>query len=437
MKTKTNTGDSAAQTDRIASNGTPADWASDPRWDGVERTYSSGDVQRLQGSVIPEHTLARRGAEKVWELLHTEAFVPALGALTGNQAVQQVRAGLKAIYLSGWQVAADANLAGQMYPDQSLYPANSVPAVVKRINQALQRADQIAHSEGKSDIDWFAPIVADAEAGFGGPLNVFELIKAMIEAGAAGVHLEDQLASEKKCGHMGGKVLVPTRTAITNLIAGRLAADVCNVPTVVIARTDAGGAALLTSDVDERDREFLTGERTAEGFFHVRPGIDQAISRGLSYAPYADMLWFETSKPDIGEAKKFAKSIHEEFPGKLLAYNCSPSFNWRAKLDEESIARFQRELGAMGYKFQFVTLAGFHALNYSMFKLARGYRDRGMAAYSELQQEEFAAEAAGYTATKHQHEVGTGYFDEVAQVIMGGACSTAALQGSTEQEQFH
>ncbi|MBA3883418.1 MAG: isocitrate lyase [Chthoniobacterales bacterium] len=437
MKTKTNTGDSAAQTDRIASNRTPTDWASDPRWDGVERTYSSGDVQRLQGSVIPEHTLARRGAEKVWELLHTEAFVPALGALTGNQAVQQVRAGLKAIYLSGWQVAADANLAGQMYPDQSLYPANSVPAVVKRINQALQRADQIAHSEGKSDIDWFAPIVADAEAGFGGPLNVFELIKAMIEAGAAGVHLEDQLASEKKCGHMGGKVLVPTRTAITNLIAGRLAADVCNVPTVVIARTDAGGAALLTSDVDERDREFLTGERTAEGFFHVRPGIDQAISRGLSYAPYADMLWFETSKPDIGEAKKFAESIHEEFPGKLLAYNCSPSFNWRAKLDEESIARFQRELGAMGYKFQFVTLAGFHALNYSMFKLARGYRDRGMAAYSELQQEEFAAEAAGYTATKHQHEVGTGYFDEVAQVIMGGACSTAALQGSTEQEQFH
>jgi isocitrate lyase len=391
----------------------------------------------LQGSVIPEHTLAHRGAEKLWELLHTEAFVPALGALTGNQAVQQVRAGLKAIYLSGWQVAADANLAGQMYPDQSLYPANSVPAVVKRINQALQRADQIDHSEGKHDVDWFAPIVADAEAGFGGPLNVFELIKAMIEAGAAGVHLEDQLASEKKCGHMGGKVLVPTRTAITNLTAGRLAADVMNVPTILIARTDAGGAALLTSDVDERDREFLTGKRTVEGFFHVRPGIDQAISRGLSYAPYADLLWYETSKPDIAEAKKFAESIHAEFPGKLLAYNCSPSFNWRAKLDEATIAKFQRELGAMGFKFQFVTLAGFHALNYSMFTLARGYRDRGMAAYSELQQAEFAAESEGYTATKHQHEVGTGYFDEVAQVIMGGECSTAALTGSTEEEQFH
>ena len=386
---------------------------------------------------MPEHTLARRGAEKLWELLHTEAFVPALGALTGNQAVQQVRAGLKAIYLSGWQVAADANLAGQMYPDQSLYPANSVPAVVKRINQALQRADQIAHSEGKTDIDWFAPIVADAEAGFGGPLNVFELIKAMIEAGAAGVHLEDQLASEKKCGHMGGKVLVPTRTAISNLIAGRLAADVLNVPTIIIARTDAGGAALLTSDVDERDHAFLAGERTIEGFFRVHAGIDQAIGRGLSYAPYADMLWFETSKPDVNEAKKFAESIHAEFPGKLLAYNCSPSFNWRAKLDEATIAKFQRELGAMGYKFQFVTLAGFHALNYSMFKLARGYRDRGMAAYSELQQEEFAAEADGYTATKHQREVGTGYFDEVAQVIMGGESSTAALTGSTEEEQFH
>jgi isocitrate lyase len=434
MKSKNNNGDTDAETSRVASN---EGWANDPRWDGIERTYSLADVRRLQGTVVPEHTLARRGAEKLWELVHTEQFVPALGALTGNQAVQQVRAGLKAIYLSGWQVAADANLAGQMYPDQSLYPANSVPAVVKRINQALQRADQIAHSEGKHDIDWFAPIVADAEAGFGGPLNVFELVKAMIEAGAAGVHLEDQLASEKKCGHMGGKVLVPTRTAINNLTAGRLAADVSGVPTIIIARTDAGGAALLTSDVDERDRAFITGERTVEGFYHVRPGIEQAISRGLSYAPCADMIWFETSKPDLAEAKQFAEAIHDQFPGKLLAYNCSPSFNWRAKLDEATIAKFQRELGAMGYKFQFVTLAGFHALNYSMFKLARGYRDRGMAAYSELQEAEFAAEADGYTATKHQREVGTGYFDEVAQVIMAGECSTGALKGSTEQEQFH
>jgi isocitrate lyase len=394
-------------------------------------------VRRLQGSLVPEHTLARRGAEKLWKLLHTEPFIPALGALTGNQAVQQVRAGLKAIYLSGWQVAADANLAGQMYPDQSLYPANSVPAVVKRINQALQRADQIAHAEGESGIDWFAPIVADAEAGFGGPLNVFELIKAMIEAGAAGVHLEDQLASEKKCGHMGGKVLVPTQSAINNLTAGRLAADVCNVPTLIIARTDANAAALLTSDIDERDRPFLTGERTKEGFFRVRAGIDQAIARGRAYAPYADMLWMETSKPDLAEAKKFAESVHAKFPGKLLAYNCSPSFNWKAKLDRATIAKFQRELGAMGYKFQFVTLAGFHALNYSMFKLAHDYGERGMAAYSELQQEEFAAEADGYTATKHQHEVGTGYFDDVAQVINGGESATAALRGSTEQEQFH
>ena len=385
---------------------------------------------------MPEQTLARRGAEKLWNLLQSEPFVAALGALTGNQAVQQVKAGLKAIYLSGWQVAADANLAGQMYPDQSLYPANSVPAVVRRINQALQRADQIAHAEGRNEIDWFAPIVADAEAGFGGPLNVFELIKAMIEAGAAGVHLEDQLASEKKCGHMGGKVLIPTRTAIANLTAARLAADVCNVPTILIARTDAGGAALLTSDVDERDRAFLTGERTVEGFFRVRAGIDQAIARALSYAPYADLLWFETSTPDISEAKKFAEKIREKFPGKLLAYNCSPSFNWKAKLDTATIAKFQRELGAMGYKFQFVTLAGFHALNFSMFKLARGYRDRGMAAYSELQEEEFAAEADGYTATKHQHEVGTGYFDDVARVIAGGESSTAALRGSTEEEQF-
>ena len=418
-------------------NKSTPDWSNDPRWRGIERTYSLSDVQRLQGSLVPEQTLARRGAEKLWKLLEAESFVPTLGALTGNQAVQQVRAGLKAIYLSGWQVAADANLAGQMYPDQSLYPANSVPAVVRRINQALQRADQIARSEGKNEIDWFAPIVADAEAGFGGPLNVFELIKAMIEAGAAGVHLEDQLASEKKCGHMGGKVLVPTRTAIANLTAGRLAADVSNVPTVLIARTDANAAALLTSDADERDHPFLTGERTPEGFFRVRAGIEQAIARALSYAPYVDMIWCETSQPNIEEAKKFAEAVQTKFPGKLLAYNCSPSFNWKAKLDSAAIAKFQRELGAMGYKFQFVTLAGFHALNYSMFKLARGYRERGMAAYSELQEEEFAAEADGYTATKHQHEVGTGYFDDVARVIAGGECSTAALHGSTEEEQFH
>ena len=412
-------------------------WDSDARWRGVERTYSSGDVERLQGSLVPEHTLARHGAQKLWNLLQTEPFVAALGALTGNQAVQQVKAGLKAIYLSGWQVAADANLAGQMYPDQSLYPVNSVPAVVRRINQALQRADQIAHSEGKNEVDWFAPIVADAEAGFGGPLNVFELIKAMIEAGAASVHLEDQLASEKKCGHMGGKVLVPTRTAIANLTAARLAADVCDTPTILIARTDAGSAALLTSDVDERDRSFLVGERTVEGFFRVRAGIDQAIARALSYAPYADLLWFETSKPDIAEAKKFAERVHADFPGKLLAYNCSPSFNWKANLDGPTIAKFQRELGAMGFKFQFVTLAGFHALNYSMFKLAHGYRNCGMAAYSELQEAEFAAEVDGYSATKHQHEVGTGYFDDVARVIAGGESSTAALRGSTEEEQFH
>jgi isocitrate lyase len=413
------------------------DWNHDPRWEGVERSYSLGDVQRLQGSLMPEQTLARRGAEKLWSLLQTEPFVAVLGALTGNQAVQQVRAGLKAIYLSGWQVAADANLAGQMYPDQSLYPANSVPAVVRRINQALQRADQIAHSEGKNEVDWLVPIVADAEAGFGGPLNVFELIKAMIEAGAAGVHLEDQLASEKKCGHMGGKVLVPTRTAIANLTAGRLAADVSNVPTLLIARTDANAAALLTSDVDERDHPFLTGERTAEGFFRVRAGIEQAIARALSYAPYVDMIWCETSQPNLGEAEKFAEAVREKFPGKLLAYNCSPSFNWKAKLDSATIAKFQRELGAMGYRFQFVTLAGFHALNYSMFKLAHGYRERGMAAYSELQEAEFAAEADGYSATKHQHEVGTGYFDEVARVIAGGETSTVALEGSTEEEQFH
>src|SRR5881398_352348 len=412
-------------------------WSDGERWAGIKRNYSLADVERLQGSVVMEYTLARRGAEKFWRLLHTEDYVSALGALTGNQSVQQVKAGLEAIYLSGWQVAADANLAGEMYPDQSLYPANSVPAVVKRINQALQRADQIHHAEGKNGIDWFVPIVADAEAGFGGPLNVFELVKAMIEAGAAGVHLEDQLASEKKCGHMGGKVLVPTRVAIAHLIAARLAADVCDVPTLVLARTDANAAALLTSDADERDREFLTGERTLEGFFRVRSGLDQAIARGLSYAPFADLLWCETSQPNLAEAKKFAEGIHARFPGKLLAYNCSPSFNWRKKLDSGDIAKFQRELGAMGYKFQFVTLAGFHALNYSMFQLARGYRDRGMEAYAELQEAEFAAEKHGYSATKHQHEVGTGYFDDVAQVIAAGLSSTTALRGSTEQEQFH
>ena len=413
------------------------EWSTNPRWKGIQRSYSFADVKRLQGSLVVEHTLARRGAEKLWHLLQTEPFVPALGALTGNQAVQQVRAGLKAIYVSGWQVAADANLAGHMYPDQSLYPANSAPAVVKRINQALQRADQIAHSENKKDgIDWFVPIVADAEAGFGGPLNVFELVKAMIEAGAAAIHLEDQLASEKKCGHMGGKVLVPTRNALIHLIAARLAADVSDVPTIVIARTDANAASLLTTDADERDKPFLTGERTAEGFHRVRAGIDQAIARGISYAPLADMVWCETSEPNLAEAKKFSEQVRGKFPEKLLAYNCSPSFNWKKKLDSGTIAKFQRELGAMGYKFQFVTLAGFHALNYSMFHLARGYRERGMAAYSELQEAEFEAEPLGYTATKHQHEVGTGYFDDVAQVICGGESSTTALKGSTEQEQF-
>jgi isocitrate/methylisocitrate lyase len=412
------------------------DWRTSPRWRGLERNYSVEDVQRLRGSVIIEHTLARRGAEKLWDLLHTEEFVPALGALTGNQAVQQVKAGLKAIYLSGWQVAADANLAGQMYPDQSLYPANSVPAVVKRINQALQRADQIHHAEGKNDIDWFAPIIADAEAGFGGPLNVFELTKAMIEAGAAGVHFEDQLASEKKCGHMGGKVLVPTRTAISHLIAARLATDVSDVPTIIVARTDANAAALLTNDVDERDQEFLTGERTPEGFHRVRAGLDQAIARAISYAPYADMVWCETSAPGLAEAKRFAEAVKAKFPDKLLAYNCSPSFNWKKKLNPATIEKFQRELSAMGYKFQFVTLAGFHSLNYSMFRLAHDYKDRGMAAYSDLQEAEFAAEPDGYTATKHQREVGAGYFDDVAQLIAGGTSSTTALRGSTEQEQF-
>jgi isocitrate lyase len=411
-------------------------WETDSRWKGVKRTYSAEDVVRLRGSVRIEYTLAKLGAERLWHLLHTEDFVRALGALTGNQAVQQVKAGLKAIYLSGWQVAADANLAGQMYPDQSLYPANSVPHVVKRINQALLRADQIQHLEGSGNVHWLAPIVADAEAGFGGPLNVFELMKQMIEAGAAGVHFEDQLASEKKCGHMGGKVLVPTSHAIRNLTAARLAADVLGVPTIVVARTDANGAFLITSDIDERDRKFLTGERTPEGFFRMRGGLDAAIARGLAYAPYCDMIWCETSEPNIEEARKFAEAIHAEFPDKLLAYNCSPSFNWRKKLDEESIAEFQTLLGKMGYKFQFVTLAGFHALNHSMFQLAWDYNRRGMAAYSDLQQAEFASEAHGYTATRHQREVGTGYFDEVAQVISGGLSSTTALTGSTEEEQF-
>ncbi|MCF6094614.1 isocitrate lyase [Microaerobacter geothermalis] len=411
-------------------------WETDPRWKGIERTYSAEDVVRLRGSVQIEYTLAKMGAERLWNLLHTEKFINALGALTGNQAVQQVKAGLKAIYLSGWQVAADANLAGQMYPDQSLYPANSVPHVVKRINQAFQRADQIHHAEGKNDIYWFAPIVADAEAGFGGPLNVFELMKSMIEAGAAAVHFEDQLSSEKKCGHMGGKVLIPTQNAIRNLIAARLAADVMGVPTLIVARTDANGAHLITSDIDPRDQEFLTGERTSEGFFRMRGGLDAAIARGLAYAPYADLIWCETSEPNVEEARRFAEAIHAQFPGKLLAYNCSPSFNWKKKLDEATIASFQEQLGEMGYKFQFVTLAGFHALNHSMFELAREYKDKGMAAYSELQQAEFASEKYGYTATRHQREVGTGYFDEVSMVISGGTSSTTALTGSTEEEQF-
>jgi isocitrate lyase len=414
-----------------------ADWATNPRWQGIERPYSPEDVVRLSGSIRIEYTLARLGAERLWNLLHSEPYVNTLGALTGNQALQQVKAGLKAIYLSGWQVAADANLAGQMYPDQSLYPANSVPMVVRRINQALQRADQIQQSEGKGDTYWFAPIVADGEAGFGGPLNVFELTKAMIEAGAAGVHFEDQLASEKKCGHMGGKVLIPTQQAVRNLVAARLAADVLGVPTLVIARTDANAATLLTSDVDERDRPFCTGERSPEGFYYVKAGLDQAIARGLAYAQYADLVWCETAEPNIEEARRFADAIHAKYPGKLLAYNCSPSFNWKKKLSDADIARFQAAIGEMGYKFQFVTLAGFHALNYSMFELARGYNERGMAAYSELQQAEFAAEQHGYTATKHQREVGTGYFDEVSIVISGGTSSTTALAGSTEAEQFH
>lgn len=411
-------------------------WETEERWKGIRRDYGPDEVLRLRGSFHIEHTLARMGAERLWRLLHQEGHISALGALTGNQAVQQVRAGLEAIYLSGWQVAADANLAGQMYPDQSLYPANSVPEVVRRINRALIRTDQIEYAEGKVTRNWMAPIVADAEAGFGGPLNAFELMKSMIEAGAAGVHFEDQLASEKKCGHLGGKVLVPTSQFIRTLSAARLASDVMDVPTVLVARTDAHAASLLTSDVDERDREFITGERTAEGFFKIRPGIPTAIARGLAYAPYADIIWCETSRPDLQEAKEFAEGIHRQFPGKLLAYNCSPSFNWKKHLSDTEIARFQRELGAMGYKFQFVTLAGFHALNYSMFELALDYKERGMSAYSRLQENEFACEKNGYTATKHQREVGTGYFDQVSTAISGGTSSTLAYEGSTENEQF-
>ena len=408
------------------------------RFDGISRPYSAADVAKLRGSVAVEHTLAARGSAKLWELLKSEDYVNALGALSGNQAMQMVRAGLKAIYLSGWQVAADANTAGAMYPDQSLYPANAGPELCRKINRTLQRADQIEHSEGGVTRDWFAPIVADAEAGFGGPLNCFEIMKAYIEAGAAGVHYEDQLASEKKCGHLGGKVLIPTQAHIRNLDAARLGADVMGVPTVICARTDAESAMLLTSDVDERDHEFVTGERTPEGFFRLKPGtgVDHCIKRGIAFAPHADLLWWETSHPDLNDARRFAEAIQKAHPGKMMAYNCSPSFNWEANLDKDTIAKYQRELGAMGYKFQFVTLAGFHQLNHGMFELARGYKDRGMAAYSELQQAEFASEKHGYTATRHQREVGTGYFDAVAIAISGGTSSTTALKESTETAQF-
>jgi len=413
------------------------DWAENPRWQGANRPYSAEDVVRLRGTADIEYTLANKGATKLWRYLHEEPFVNALGALTGNMAMQQVRAGLKAIYLSGWQVAADANLACSMYPDQSLYPINSVPAVVQRINNALRRADELHHAEGDDAVDWFQPIVADAEAGFGGILNAFELMKAMIEAGAAGVHWEDQLASAKKCGHMGGKVLVPTQEAIQKLVSARLAADICGVPSLVVARTDADAANLITSDIDERDRRFLvSNERTVEGFYRVRNGLDQAIDRSLSYAPFADLVWCETSTPDLGQAKRFAEGIHAKFPDQMLAYNCSPSFNWRKNLDDQTIAKFQRELGAMGYKFQFITLAGFHALNYGMFDLAKGYKERQMAAYVELQDKEFAAVKEGFTAVKHQREVGTGYFDDVTQTISAGTSSLTALTGSTEEAQF-
>jgi isocitrate lyase len=412
------------------------DWKANPRWEGVVRDYSAEDVVRLRGSIREQSTLANRMAIELWELLGSQDYVSALGALTGGQAVQMVKAGLKSIYLSGWQVAADGNLAGDVYPDQSLYPANSAPALVERINNALRRADQIHWAEGDTEIDWFVPIIADGEAGFGGPLNVFELTKRFIRAGAAGVHLEDQLAAEKKCGHMGGKVLVPTSQHIRALLAARLAADVMDVPTLIVARTDANGATLLTSDVDERDQPFLTGERTQEGFHRVTGGLEPAISRGLAYAPYADLIWCETSKPDLDEARAFAEGIHAEHPGKMLAYNCSPSFNWSKHLDESTIATFQKELGTMGYRYQFITLAGFHAMNASMFDLARGYSEAGMPAYVELQDREFALEADGYTATRHQREVGAGYFDLVSQVVGGGNSSTLALEGSTEQEQF-
>jgi isocitrate lyase len=412
--------------------------APEGRFEGLDRPYSVDDVLRLRGSVPIEYTLARQGALKLWELLHEEEPIRALGALSGNQAMQMVRAGLKAIYLSGWQVAADANASGSMYPDQSLYPANSGPELARKINKTLQRADQIEHLEGGAKRDWFAPIIADAEAGFGGPLNCFEIMKAYIEAGVAGVHFEDQLASEKKCGHLGGKVLIPTQAAIRNLDAARLAADVAGVPTVLVARTDAESARLITSDIDERDQRFISGERTAEGFFRLKEGtgLDHCIARGLAFASHADLLWFETSDPNLEEARRFAEAIHAQYPRKLLAYNCSPSFNWKAKLDEQTIANFQRELGNMGYKFQFVTLAGFHSLNHAMFELASRYRERGMTAYSELQQAEFATEAAGYTATRHQREVGTGYFDAVATAVSGGQASTVALNGSTEAAQF-
>ncbi len=413
------------------------DWASNPRWAGIERPYTAEDVVKLSGSIQIEYTLARLGAEKLWKKLHSEHYVAGLGALTGNQAIQEAQAGLQAIYLSGWQVAADANLAGEMYPDQSLYPADSVPAVVRRINKALLRADQIQSVEGKGNIDYFLPIVADAEAGFGGNLNAFELMKMMIEAGAAGVHFEDQLSSAKKCGHLGGKVLVPTQEAIQKLIAARLATDVMGVPTIIVARTDADAANLLTSDIDPRDQAFITGQRSAEGFFYVKCGIEQAISRGLAYAPFADLIWMETSHPDLGEAREFAQAIHAQYPGKLLAYNCSPSFNWAAKLSEKEMLTFREDLADLGYKFQFITLAGFHALNTSMFELASAYKTKGMAGYSELQQKEFALQSQGFKAVKHQAFVGVGYFDEVQNVITGGEASTVALKGSTEEAQFH
>ena len=412
-------------------------WASEPRWNGIQRRYGAEDVLRLQGSVVVEQTLARIGAERLWELLHEDEATAALGSLTGNQAVQAARAGLKAIYCSGWQVAADANVSGQMYPDQSLYPVNSVPQLVERINNAFTRLDQIESLEGRGGVQWYLPIVADAEAGFGGPLNVFELMKSMIKAGAAGVHFEDQLSSEKKCGHLGGKVLIPTQQAVRHLLAARLAADVLDVPTIIVARTDANAATLITSDIDPIDRQFITGERTPEGFFVTKQGIDACIARGLAYAPYADLIWMETSEPNIEEARRFAEAIRAKFPGKLLAYNCSPSFNWKKKLDEQSIATFREQLNAMGYKFQFITLAGFHSLNHGFFTLANDFKARGMAAYAEFQQEEFASEALGYTATRHQREVGTGYFDAVATAISEGLSSTTALAGSTEAEQFY